>query len=75
MEASAASLRKHGECIATTLEPSHTTLFIQTVRISNNALTLAFVRLYSVSDVRLHHLPSSAIEQAETTSPTLTMYL
>jgi hypothetical protein len=76
IEASA-GLRKAGEHIASKSEPSPTALLVCDCEyidsISNHSLTPFLCLL--VSDARLHHLPYSAIKQAETTNPTLTMHL
>jgi hypothetical protein len=76
IEASA-GLRKPGEHIASkSLIFVGARLCIRTVfctGISSHSLTPCLCSL--VSDVRLHHLPYSAIQQAETTNPTLTMHL
>jgi hypothetical protein len=79
-------LRKPGEHIASKSEPSHTALLVcdrvYIKGISSQCLYRRYRKHVShtrlcllVSDVRLHHLPSSAIQQAETTNPALTMHL
>jgi hypothetical protein len=72
IEASA-SLRKPGEHIASKSLMLLVRYCVYLFWILNHSLTPCLCLL--VSDVRLHHLPYSSIQQAETTNPTLTMHL
>jgi hypothetical protein len=69
IEASA-GLRKPGEHIA-----SKSLMLLVRYSVSRFILSHPAFVCYLVSDVRLHHLPYSAIQQVETTNPTLTMHL